>query len=101
MGRDNRRTRLLLFALLATALALITVDYRVNGADSSLRSGLHDVVSSVERGLSAVVSPITGFFDDSRDAKAQRQRADRLQSRVDDLQRQLAADGDAQRVAGE
>jgi rod shape-determining protein MreC len=101
VGRDNRRTRLLLFALLATALALITVDYRVNGADSRLRAGLHDVVGPVERGLSAVVSPVTNFFGDSRDAKLQRERADRLQSRVDDLQRQLAAGADARRVSGE
>ena len=59
MGRDNRRTRLLLFALLATALALITVDYRVNGADSRLRSGLHDVVGPIERHVSrAPATPI-------------------------------------------
>lgn len=101
MGRDNRRTRLLLFALLATALALITVDYRVNGADSRLRAGLHDVVGPIERGLSAAVSPIGNFFDESRSADGERQRADRLQAEVDDLQRRLAAGADAQRTAAE
>jgi rod shape-determining protein MreC len=101
VGRDNRRTRLLLFALLATALALITVDYRVNGADSRLRSGLHDVVGPIERGLSAVTSPISDAFDDSKSADSQRRRADQLQIRVDDLQRRLAAGGEAQRLAGQ
>lgn len=99
MGRDNRRTRLLLFALLATALALITVDYRVNGADSRLRSGLHDVVGPVERGLSDITSPISNAFDNSKDAGHERKRADRLQGQVDDLQRQLAADAEARRLA--
>ncbi len=101
MGRDNRRTRLLLFALLATALALITVDYRVNGADSRLRSGLHDVVGPVERGFSAVTSPIGNLFNNNNDAAAQRRRADGLQAQVDDLQRRLAAGTEAQRVAAD
>ncbi|HSP38227.1 MAG TPA: rod shape-determining protein MreC [Frankiaceae bacterium] len=98
MGRDNRRTRLLLFALLATALALITVDYRVNGADSQLRSGLHDVVGPIERGLSAVTSPVSNALDDSKNAKSERRRADRLQAQVDDLNRRVAADAEAQRL---
>ncbi|MDQ1631513.1 MAG: rod shape-determining protein MreC [Frankiaceae bacterium] len=101
MGRDNRRTRLLLFALLATALALITVDYRVNGADSRLRAGLHDVVGPVERGLGAVTSPIGNLFDGHNNAAEQRRRADRLQAQVDDLQRRLATGAEAQRVAAE
>jgi rod shape-determining protein MreC len=101
VGRDNRRTRLLLFALLATALALVTVDYRVNGADSSLRSGLHDVVGPIERGLNAVTSPVSNAIDDSKSAGRERKRADQLQTQVDDLKRQLAAGGDAQRLAGQ
>jgi rod shape-determining protein MreC len=92
---------LLLFTLLATALALITVDYRVNGADSRLRSGLHDVVGPIERGLGAVTSPVSNVFDGQKDAKNERKRADRLQSQVDALQRQLAANGEAQRLAGQ
>jgi rod shape-determining protein MreC len=99
VGRDNRRTRLLLFALLATALALITVDYRVNGADSRLRSGLHDVVGPIERGLSAITSPISNAFNDSKDASNERKRADRLQTENDDLRRRLAAGAEAQRLA--
>lgn len=101
MGRDNRRTRLLLFALLATALTLITVDYRVNGADSRLRSGLHDVVGPLERGLTTVTSPVSDFFDDSRSADNERKRADALQKQVDDLNRRLAAGTEAERLAGE
>lgn len=101
MGRDNRRTRLLLFALLATALVLITVDYRVNGAESRLRSGLRDVVGPVERTLSAITSPVTNAFDDSRSADSERKRADALQARVDDLTRQIAADAEGKRLSGE
>jgi rod shape-determining protein MreC len=99
VGRDNRRTRLLLFALLATALALITVDYRVNGADSRLRSGLHDVVGPIERGLAAVTSPVSNAFHSSKDASNERKRADRLQNENEDLRRQLAAGVEAQRLA--
>jgi rod shape-determining protein MreC len=99
VGRDNRRTRLLLFALLATALALITVDYRVNGADSSLRSGLHDVVGPIERGLSSITSPISNALDNSKSAASERKRADRLQAQVDDLNRRVASDAEAQRLA--
>jgi rod shape-determining protein MreC len=98
VGRDNRRTRLLLFALLATALALITVDYRVNGADSSLRSGLHDVVGPIERGLSSVTSPVSNALDHSKSASSERKRADRLQAQVDDLNRRVAADAEAQQL---
>jgi rod shape-determining protein MreC len=101
VGRDSRRARLLLFALLATALVLITVDYRVNGADSRLRSGLHDVVGPVERGLGAVVSPVTTIFDDQKKAKNERKRADQLAGQVDSLKRQLAAGAEAQRVASQ
>jgi rod shape-determining protein MreC len=61
---DTGRTRAVLAVLLVLALALITLDYRdgSTGPVRSLRQAGGTVFGTVERGVSAVASPFTGFF---------------------------------------
>lgn len=85
--------------LMVSALVLLTVDYRVRGADSRLRGVVSAVAGPVERGLAAAVRPVRTAFGNLGQAGEQRARADRLQQQVGVLQRQLAAGADAQRTA--
>jgi rod shape-determining protein MreC len=61
---DTGRTRAVLAVLLVLALALITLDYRdgSSGPVHSLRQAGSTVFGTIERGVSAVASPFTGFF---------------------------------------
>lgn len=97
--KDTRRSRVVLGALLAVALTMITVDYR-GGEDSPLR-GLRGIGAAVfgpvERASAAVVRPVGNTFDAITDAPGERRRADRLQRENQRLREQLRAarlDGD-------
>jgi rod shape-determining protein MreC len=61
---DTGRTRAVLAVLLVLALALITLDYRdgSTGPVRSLRQVGGGVFGTIERTVSAVASPFTGFF---------------------------------------
>lgn len=78
--RDTRRTRVVLAALLAAALALITIDYL--GGSASLRAIGGAVFGTAEHAISSVTRPIAGFFDRGAGAAG-------LSARVQTLQRQL------------
>ncbi len=99
--RDSRRGRLLLALLLVTALVLLTVDYRLRGADSKLRDSVASAVGPVERGVNDVTRPVRRAVGDLGQADKQRARADALQQQVAALRRQVAADADAKRTAAE
>ncbi|MBT2213560.1 MULTISPECIES: rod shape-determining protein MreC [Actinomadura] len=91
--KDTRRTRVVLGALIVTALAMITVDYR-GGEHSPLR-GLRDVGAAVfgpvERASASVVRPVGDTFDAITDAPGERHRADRLERENQRLREQLRA----------
>jgi len=97
--RDSRRGRLLLALLLLTALVLLTIDYRVRGADSRLRDRVASIVGPVERGVNDVTRPVRRAVGNLGEADQQRARADALQQQVAALRRQVAADADAKRTA--
>ncbi|HLI38381.1 MAG TPA: rod shape-determining protein MreC, partial [Streptosporangiaceae bacterium] len=59
--RDTRRTRLVLGVLLIAAIALITIDFREGGA-SPLRGAGARAFGPVERAVSDVTRPVSGFF---------------------------------------
>lgn len=63
--RDTRRTRLVLGALLAAAIVLITLDYR-GGANGPLRGLRHaggSVFGAAESAASTVTGPVASFID--------------------------------------
>lgn len=99
--RDSRRGRLLLALLLVTALVLLTIDYRVRGADSKLRDGVASAVGPLERGAGAVIGPVRRAVGSLGQADRQRARADALEQQVGALRRQVAADADARRASAD
>ncbi len=95
MGRDSRRTRLLLVSLLVLALALITVDVVAGKNGGSVRRVADSVVGPVERAAAAGVRPIRDAF--GGDAAKERKRAETLEQQNAALKRQLAAASEAKR----
>ena len=95
MGRDTRRTRLLLVGLLVVALVLITIDVGSGKGGGSLRRAADTVTSPVERAAAAAVRPVRNAFDAIGDSDKQKRRADALSSEIANLQRQLARDAKA------
>jgi rod shape-determining protein MreC len=99
MGRDTRRTRLLLASLLVIALVLITIDVGASKHSDGIRRVADSVVGPVERGAAAVVRPIRNAFGSIGDQDKERRRADALASENAALKRELAADQEATRQA--
>src|SRR5688572_19550631 len=60
----TRRARLLVIALMTTALVLVTVDFRTKGDGplDAIGRGIMAVVGPLQDGLSRVVRPIGDFF---------------------------------------
>jgi rod shape-determining protein MreC len=99
MGRDTRRTRLLLVGLLVVALVLITIDVGSRKGGGGLRHVASTVTSPVERAAAAAVRPVRNAFDAIGDSDKQKRRADALSNEIADLQRKLARDAEAGRQA--
>jgi rod shape-determining protein MreC len=99
MGRDTRRTRLLLVGLLVVALVLITIDVGSGKGGGGLRHVASTVTSPVERAAAAAVRPVRNAFDAIGDSDKQKRRADSLSTEIANLQRQLARDAEASRQA--
>jgi rod shape-determining protein MreC len=97
MGRDTRRTRLLLVALIVVAFTLITLDYRSGKNASGFRGAVHTVFGPIENGVTTVVRPIGRTASSLAHLGRDRKRADRLARENADLRRQLRSDGEARR----
>jgi rod shape-determining protein MreC len=101
MGRETRRTRLLLASLLVIALVLITVDVGAGKHGGGIRQVADSVAGPAERAAAAVVSPVRHTFDSIGDANKQRSRADALAKENAALKQQLAGDQETRRVSAE
>jgi rod shape-determining protein MreC len=101
VGRDSRRTRLLLASLLVIALVLITIDVSSGKGGSGIRRVADNVVSPVERAAAAAVRPIRNAFGAIGDADEQRKRADALATENAALKRRLAGDAETRRQAAD
>ena len=101
MGRDTRRTRLLLASLLVIAFVLISIDVGAGKHTSGIRQAADSVVGPIERGAAAAVRPIRNAFGSIGDQDKERRRADALASQNASLKRQLAADQEATRLAAD
>lgn len=89
---DSRRTRLVLGALLVTALTLITLSARDSSAAPvrALRSVGGAIFGTAETVVSAVVQPVTGFFDNLTSASSSQSRIEALQREVVQLRTQVS-----------
>jgi rod shape-determining protein MreC len=89
---DSRRTRLVLGALLVTALTLITLSARDASAAPVrvLRSVGGAVFGTAETVVSAVVQPVTGFFDNLTSATSSQSKIEALQRQIVDLRAQVS-----------
>jgi rod shape-determining protein MreC len=88
---DSRRTRLVLGVLLATALALITLDARGGPSPvSGLRSVGGAVFGTAESLVSGVTRPVAGFFSRLGDASGSQAQISSLQRQVVQLRGELS-----------
>lgn len=92
MRRPTRRQRFALVLLLILAAVLITADYQGN-AFRGLRSGAETVFGPVQRGLSAIFTPIGRFLGGIPHLATNRSDVDALRRENDELRRQLAEQG--------
>jgi len=101
VGRDLRRSRLIVALLLVITFTLITVDYRTGESSGGARGVVHSVVGGVESGVTAVVRPIGRTASSLFHPNRYHDRADELAKQNADLRRQLADDGEITRQATE
>ncbi len=99
MGRENRRSRVVVIGLLVVAFILITVDYRSSDSSSGLRGVLRGGFATVEGGLTAVTRPIGRTVSSLAHPNRYQQRADALAAENAELKRQLADDAEVRRQA--
>ncbi|WP_322754682.1 rod shape-determining protein MreC [Frankia sp. Cas3] len=99
MGRENRRSRVVVIGLLVVAFILITVDYRSSDSSSGLRGVLRGGFATVEGALTAVTRPIGRTVSSLAHPNRYQRRADALAAENADLKRQLADDAEVRRQA--
>ncbi|MEX5634579.1 rod shape-determining protein MreC [Parafrankia sp. FMc2] len=101
MGRDTRRSRLVIAVLLVLAFTLITVDYRTGDSATGVRGALHSVVGGVENAVTTVTRPIGRTVSSLTHPNRYHDRADRLAEENATLRRSIADDAEIDRLAGE
>ncbi|WP_239332077.1 rod shape-determining protein MreC [Frankia sp. CiP3] len=99
MGRENRRSRMVVIGLLIAAFILITVDYRSSGSSAGPRGALRGVFATLEGGVSAVARPIGRTASSLTHPNRYQRRADTLAAENAELKRQLADDAEVRRQA--
>ncbi len=73
-----------LFLLLITAITLITIDVRggTSGPIGAVRSSVREVISPLQRGISAVVSPVGSFVDGVTNASDLKRENQKLRKEI-------------------
>ncbi|WP_131785393.1 rod shape-determining protein MreC [Protofrankia symbiont of Coriaria ruscifolia] len=99
MGRDTRRSRVIILVLLVVVFTLITVDYRSSDSSSGLRGALRDVFGGVETAVTTVTRPIGRTLSSLAHPNRYQKRADALAAENAELKRRLAEDDEARRQA--
>lgn len=99
---SQRRVWGLFVALVLTALVLITLDFREDGAPTDAgRDAATAGLAPFERGLARVLSPFRRFGDGVVDLFATRSENQRLRAEVDELRERRRAFDDLARELGE
>ncbi|WP_049806864.1 rod shape-determining protein MreC [Pseudofrankia inefficax] len=101
MGRDLRRSRVVVAVLLVLTFLLITIDYRTGESSGGPRGFLHGVVGGVEGGVTAVTRPVGRTLSSLAHPNRYHDRADRLEQQNAALRRQLADQGAVTQLAGQ
>ncbi|OHV37245.1 MULTISPECIES: rod shape-determining protein MreC [Parafrankia] len=101
MGRDTRRSRLVIAALLVLAFTLITLDYRTGDSATGVRGVLHSAVGGVENAVTTVTRPVGRTVSSLTHPNRYHDRADRLGEENAALRRQIADGAEIDRLAGD
>ncbi|KPM54836.1 rod shape-determining protein MreC [Frankia sp. CcI49] len=101
MGRDTRRSRLVIAVLLVLAFTLITLDYRTSDSAPGARGVLHSIVGGVENAVTTVTRPVGRTVSSLTHPNRYHDRADRLTEENAQLRRQISDDAEIDRLAGE
>jgi rod shape-determining protein MreC len=91
MYRRPGRGRVLLFALLAASLVLITLDFRGGGALGRVKDFAVAVVAPIQRGVTVVTQPVGDFFSSIGELADIRRRNRELQDRLDRYESEVEA----------
>src|SRR5688572_26975526 len=100
MYRRAGRGRLLLFAFLALSIVVITLDFRQEG-DGPLERAKDvssAIVTPIQRGLTAVFTPVGNFFSTISELSSLRAENAELQNRVEEAEQRI---GEAESVLDE
>ena len=91
---QRRRARVVLAVLVLASLVLVTADFRTEGGPlDGLRGAATSVLEPVQRGLSAVASPVVDVFTNAGELWSIRADNEQLRDRVEALEeRQLSTD---------
>lgn len=91
---QRRRARVVLAVLVLASLVLVTADFRTEGGPlDGLRGAATSVLEPVQRGLSAVATPVVDVFSNAGELWSIRADNEQLQARVEALEeRQLSTD---------
>jgi rod shape-determining protein MreC len=89
--RRSARRRSIVILLVITSITLITLDERGSGSGiiGSIRSGAHDVVAPVQRGVQDITQPITDWFDGVTSRGSLEQDNRKLRHEVETLRNQV------------
>jgi rod shape-determining protein MreC len=98
VGRDTRRTRILLAGLLVIALVLITIDVTAGKNTGGVRRVADNVFGPVERAAAAAVRPVRDAFTDSG---ATNRKTEALATENAALKRQLASTAEVKQQAAQ
>lgn len=101
MGRDLRRSRVVVAVLLVLTFLLITIDYRTSESSGGPRGFVHGVVGGIESGVTAVTRPIGRTLSSLFHPNRYHDRADKLEQENAVLRRQLADQGTVTQLAGQ
>jgi rod shape-determining protein MreC len=97
-SRRNTSQRLTLVILLLASITVITVAYKgeARHITTSVRNGVADVLSPIQRGIAAALHPVGNFFAGMADYGGALAENQRLQLEVGQLRRQLISTQQAQ-----
>jgi rod shape-determining protein MreC len=101
VGRDLRRSRIVVAVLLVLTFALITIDYRTGESSGGPRGFLHGVVGEIESGVTSVTRPVGRTVSSLAHPNRYHNRADSLEQQNAALRRQLADQGAVTQLAGQ
>lgn len=96
--RRNTSQRLTLVILLLASITVITLDYRGSASRDigSLRSAARDVISPIQRGISAALRPVGNFFAGAVNYGSAAAENSRLQNEIGTLRRQVLENAQAE-----